>query len=1041
MIPLRIALKGFMSYRDRQTVDFTGAPLWVLAGPNGSGKSTIFDALTFVLFGVYRASSREAHLEDLINHHSDGVDIEFDFSLNGTVYRVKRTLKRRGATTYGAFTVDKDGHPRAIPDTDSSTGLQRWVRETIGLSREAFVTCVLLRQGKADALLNEEPIDRYKILSNLIDLSHYRRLHENVDKKRKQLVAEADVIKRRFQGMSDSSNAEIEAAEHAFSEAYEAMEATQAEVRRLTTLAEQARQWEGLQAQLTEARCQIVETSELLDRAKEIAASDARWQELDRYLPRVEAVVDARARLEEFASQRDTLARHTAAMHQEIDAATKALAKARAAQAAADTKVGEAQAAVAEARQEAEGAERLASQLTTLEAREAELRVLLDSMSAYQDDLDDQIGQARRRVEELREVREAMPLLARIVEGRNGLATAHLEAEAARERRDKAERELATCDAELARVSATVRTAEATERDSNNHVQQLATRHKDAVATHAHFEDVAHELRCSLCGQLVTPEHAAVEIARLRADVEAAASQLANASAEHARAVSALDEVRAAVERCREAQRTAEAAQREHVQVIERASHDEKRSLRELDRAWQHLALYFQQTISSQPPDGTEAWLAITWPTNGDLDSLQEEAATFDTHQAHLDDLQAQQRTLTGLTSKRDEAQRNIALLAADFDRDAARQAREGLPELESRRQAVEDSLSDATEAVLSAKAHLETADSRLESLRQRREHLAADRARVEATCQEIESQIGAECRQLDEIWVPAAMRATPEDVAAWHQEHESLADFPEQSRRLLGAHARLEELERQEQSICRQMDAIPVEARQSSSELYVRCAQAEDARRRANTRQVELHAALDHIIRARDEREQIARELRQVDRQAHLHTRLANLLGRGGLQMALLRRAERAIIEEANQILDRLSGGRMRLTLRKPDGLSDNALDLLYHDDETATEPIPIGLASGSQRFRIAVSLALAIGRYLSRESQRFQSVIIDEGFGSLDKTGRDDMIAVLRDLQTELERIILVSHQEEIAEAFPNSYTVRLVDGASRVSLAAAD
>ena len=63
---------------------------------------------------------------------------------------------------------------------------------------------------------------------------------------------------------------------------------------------------------------------------------------------------------------------------------------------------------------------------------------------------------------------------------------------------------------------------------------------------------------------------------------------------------------------------------------------------------------------------------------------------------------------------------------------------------------------------------------------------------------------------------------------------------------------------------------------------------------------------------------------------------------------------------------------------------------------------------------------------------------MIIDEGFGSLDKDGRDDMIQELHLLSQHLKRIILVSHQDEFAGAFANGYTVKLsADGASRVSL----
>ena len=43
MIPIKITLSGFMSYREAQTLDFSDDPLWVLVGKNASGKSSIFD--------------------------------------------------------------------------------------------------------------------------------------------------------------------------------------------------------------------------------------------------------------------------------------------------------------------------------------------------------------------------------------------------------------------------------------------------------------------------------------------------------------------------------------------------------------------------------------------------------------------------------------------------------------------------------------------------------------------------------------------------------------------------------------------------------------------------------------------------------------------------------------------------------------------------------------------------------------------------------------------------------------------------------------
>ena len=99
MIPQRVKLKGFLCYKEEQEISFDGASLWMLAGLNGSGKSTVFDAVTYALFGHHRAGSQDA--QELINKDSDSLVVEFDFLLDGQEFRAKRTLRRnpRGNAT------------------------------------------------------------------------------------------------------------------------------------------------------------------------------------------------------------------------------------------------------------------------------------------------------------------------------------------------------------------------------------------------------------------------------------------------------------------------------------------------------------------------------------------------------------------------------------------------------------------------------------------------------------------------------------------------------------------------------------------------------------------------------------------------------------------------------------------------------------------------------------------------------------------------------------------------------------------------------
>ena len=97
-------------------------------------------------------------------------------------------------------------------------------------------------------------------------------------------------------------------------------------------------------------------------------------------------------------------------------------------------------------------------------------------------------------------------------------------------------------------------------------------------------------------------------------------------------------------------------------------------------------------------------------------------------------------------------------------------------------------------------------------------------------------------------------------------------------------------------------------------------------------------------------------------------------------------------MVEHANAVLDRLSGGQLYLKLSgvaDGEGGAGKALDLEAFNRSTGEKPINVMFLSGSQKFRVAVSLALGIGQYASRQHRPIESVIIDEG--SAVSTARD--------------------------------------------------
>src|SRR5439155_11479900 len=113
---------------------------------NGSGKSAIFDAVTYALFGHHRGGATGA--AELINKDSDGFVVEFDFLLDGDLYRVKRTLRKgvKGNTSATqqvlrfrpAAEGAKAGKWDPVPDSGRKAEFDAWVHDHIGLTYDTF---------------------------------------------------------------------------------------------------------------------------------------------------------------------------------------------------------------------------------------------------------------------------------------------------------------------------------------------------------------------------------------------------------------------------------------------------------------------------------------------------------------------------------------------------------------------------------------------------------------------------------------------------------------------------------------------------------------------------------------------------------------------------------------------------------------------------------------------------------------------------------------------------------------------------------------
>lgn len=182
MIPIKLSLSGFTSYRDPVEIDFSGLDLICISGQNGSGKSSLLDAITYALYGQARRRD-----EAIIHHACQKAEVSLEFAYEHQVYRVVRSITR-GKGSQVEFYIRSESGPtpwkllteRTMSETNAK------IEHTLRLDYETFINASFFLQGKADLFATQKPADRKRILSTILGLDSW----EDYRKRAADLVKE-----------------------------------------------------------------------------------------------------------------------------------------------------------------------------------------------------------------------------------------------------------------------------------------------------------------------------------------------------------------------------------------------------------------------------------------------------------------------------------------------------------------------------------------------------------------------------------------------------------------------------------------------------------------------------------------------------------------------------------------------------------------------------------------------------------------------------------------------------------------------------------
>ena len=181
---------------------------------------------------------------------------------------------------------------------------------------------------------------------------------------------------------------------------------------------------------------------------------------------------------------------------------------------------------------------------------------------------------------------------------------------------------------------------------------------------------------------------------------------------------------------------------------------------------------------------------------------------------------------------------------------------------------------------------------------------------------------------------------------------------------------------------------------------------------------------------------ERLTVEHQAAQSEQRIYDELTDAFGRSGVPALLIDAAVPQIENEANRLLGRMTDQRLAVRLEtqrlNQGGKVTETLDILISDELGSRS---YELFSGGEAFRINLALRIALSKTLSRRlGFPLPTLFIDEGFGTQDAAGRERIVDAIASIQQEFEKIIVITHLDDLKDLFPVRIEVLKTDAGSQ-------
>ncbi len=199
------------------------------------------------------------------------------------------------------------------------------------------------------------------------------------------------------------------------------------------------------------------------------------------------------------------------------------------------------------------------------------------------------------------------------------------------------------------------------------------------------------------------------------------------------------------------------------------------------------------------------------------------------------------------------------------------------------------------------------------------------------------------------------------------------------------------------------------------------------------------IKAKLQRCSELEEKKKEKEKLLSQASKEEKIYRDLAQAFGKRGIQALLIEMALPEIETEANKLLGRMTDNRMHVKIetqretKKGDVIETLDINI---SDELGTRNYE--MFSGGEAFRINFAIRIALSKLLARRAGApLPTLVIDEGFGTQDSSGIEKIKEAINSIQDDFDKILVITHIEELRDAFPTRIEVIKTAEGSTLSL----